>query len=98
MQQIYEVMIFTGLVSQKSNGRWQFHGNMEEKTEEEETKSEQRAYKYHCSQGHLRIKKQPLGRPLPNCPACEKAGEAVPFKYVGRYTIPLDQLKKSKFK
>ncbi|OMD08203.1 hypothetical protein [Paenibacillus odorifer] len=57
----------------------------------------QRAYKYQCAKEHIRIEKEPLDRSLPNCPACEQAGQAVSFRYVGRYTIPKDQLKKSKF-
>lgn len=59
--------------------------------------AEQRAYKYQCAKGHIRIEKQPLGRSLPNCPACEQVGQAVSFRYVGRYSIPKDQLKKSRF-
>ncbi|MFB5269934.1 hypothetical protein ACE41H_24565 [Paenibacillus enshidis] len=60
-------------------------------------KPEQRAYKYRCLYGHIRIEKEALGRPLPHCPACSQAGRTSPFKYVGKYTIPKDQLKKSKF-
>ncbi|MMZ53853.1 hypothetical protein D1872_156580 [compost metagenome] len=59
---------------------------------------EQRAYKYSCSQGHIRIEKQALKNPLPNCPACEQDGRINPFKYISKYTIPRDQMKKSKFK
>jgi len=59
---------------------------------------EQRAYKYQCREKHIRIEKQQLERPFPNCPACEKAGQANPFKYIGKFTIPRNQLKKSKFK
>lgn len=58
---------------------------------------QQRAYKYCCPWGHIRIEKDRLGTPLPNCPACEKAGQVVLFRYVGPYRIPLNQLKKSKF-
>lgn len=59
--------------------------------------AEQKAYKYQCSKGHIRIEKEALGRSLPNCPACEKDGQANRFRYIGRYTIAKDQLKKSKF-
>lgn len=60
--------------------------------------SAQRAYKYRCLYGHIRIEKESLGRPLPQCPACQQAGRTSTFKYIGKFTIPKDQLKKSKFK
>lgn len=58
---------------------------------------EQRAHKYQCPNRHIRIEKTRLREPLPMCPACEQEGRKVAFRYVGKFTIPKNQLKKSKF-
>ncbi len=58
---------------------------------------EQRAHKYQCRHGHIRIEKEFL-KTLPECPACDQAGQKSLLQYIGKYTIPKTQLKKSKFK
>jgi len=55
---------------------------------------EQRAFKYKCLSGHIRIERVKLPSLLPICLACEKEGRQNRFSYIGRYTIPKSQLKK----
>lgn len=67
------------------------------KRKKERPDPKQRAHKYQCWKGHIRIEKERLKEPLPICPACEQDGRREVFRYIGRYTIPKNQVKKSKF-
>lgn len=55
-----------------------------------------RAYKYVCPAGHIRIEKENIFEGT-QCQACDKEGKNNFFKFVGRYTLPRSQAKKSRF-
>lgn len=55
-----------------------------------------KAHKYICLSGHIRIEKKKLDGDTV-CQACINEGKKHIFRYVGGYTIPRSQAKKSRF-
>lgn len=56
-----------------------------------------RSFKYTCMWGHIRIEKNKMVEPLPDCQACSQLGKTSRFRYVGIYTMTRTDAKKSKF-
>jgi len=55
-----------------------------------------RAYKYVYPSGHIRIEKENKFQGA-SCQACLSEGKNNFFKFVGRYTLPRSEAKKSRF-
>lgn len=56
-----------------------------------------RNFKYVCVGNHIRIEKNKIPDPLPECPACAQLGKVSRFRYVGIYTMTRTDAKKLKF-